>query len=127
MNYLLVAAWLFIFSLSLAESKPREKNKNQRAVKPAVAEIVAPEDFHLEEPKEIPSPPLELQLPKPDEILNDTKSVIEIPARFLSAYFATRPETFLMDPQNLLSAVDYKDRLDFLITPTIPLSISLSI
>lgn len=37
-----------------------------------------------------------------------------IPKKFLSGYFGSRPKSFLVDPQGLLSPVDYRDRLGFL-------------
>lgn len=38
----------------------------------------------------------------------------EIPKKFWSGYFDQRPKSFLVDPQGLLSRVDYRDRLGFL-------------
>ena len=38
----------------------------------------------------------------------------EIPEKFLPAYFAERPTAFLIDPQGLLGAEDFRDRLSFL-------------
>lgn len=38
----------------------------------------------------------------------------EIPKKFWSGYFHARPKSFLVDPQGLLSRVDYRDRLGFL-------------
>jgi len=38
----------------------------------------------------------------------------EIPKKFRSGYFDARPKSFLVDPQGLLSRVDYRDRLGFL-------------
>lgn len=37
-----------------------------------------------------------------------------IPGKYRDAYFGGRPEKFLIDPQGLLSPVDYRERLDFL-------------
>ncbi len=37
-----------------------------------------------------------------------------VPEKFRDAYFGGRPEKFLVDPQDLLSPVDYRERLDFL-------------
>lgn len=38
----------------------------------------------------------------------------ELPGRFWTAYFGERPRTFLVDPQGLLNAEDFRDRLTFL-------------
>jgi len=37
-----------------------------------------------------------------------------VPEKFREAYFGGRPEKFLVDPQGLLSPVDYRERLGFL-------------
>lgn len=37
-----------------------------------------------------------------------------VPEEFRKAYFGERPDVFLIDPQKLLSPVDYRERLDFL-------------
>lgn len=57
---------------------------------------------------------LQAEPPKPEEIAGDLTPVIEIPEKFLPAYFAERPKTFLVDPQSLLSPADSRDRLNFL-------------
>lgn len=62
----------------------------------------------------IPAEPLKVEQPKPEEIAEDLKPSPEILEKFLPAYFAERPKTFLIDPQNLLSPTDYRDRLSFL-------------
>jgi len=67
-----------------------------------------------DEPEPEPEKPLEVEKPKADEVTNDPVRSSEIPEKFLSAYFANKPTEFLVDPQGLLSAKDYKDRLGFL-------------
>jgi hypothetical protein len=52
--------------------------------------------------------------PLPEEIANDSAPATEIPEPFLEAYFAARPDRFLIDPQGLLSPADLRDRSDFL-------------
>ncbi|MDH4444582.1 MAG: hypothetical protein QE267_05580 [Akkermansiaceae bacterium] len=39
---------------------------------------------------------------------------IPIPEKFIPAYFGKRPESYLIDPQKLLSPSDFRDRLAFL-------------
>ncbi|MES2659180.1 MAG: hypothetical protein V4689_11230 [Verrucomicrobiota bacterium] len=58
--------------------------------------------------------PLKLELPNPEEIIDDLRYAAEVAEKFLPAYFAERPNTFLVDPQGLLSPSDYRDRLGFL-------------
>lgn len=60
------------------------------------------------------NPPLEVEKPKAEEVTRDPLRSSEIPEQYLAAYFAERPKEFLVDPQGLLSAKDYKDRLSFL-------------
>jgi len=48
------------------------------------------------------------------EIIKTISVENEIPKKFRSSYFEERPKSFLIDPQGLLSRVDYKDRLGFL-------------
>lgn len=57
---------------------------------------------------------LQVEQPKPDEVAQDLAQSPEIPEKFLPAYFAARPESFLIDPQGLLSTSDFRDRLAFL-------------
>ncbi len=58
--------------------------------------------------------PLEVEQPLPEEIAGDLAQSSEVPEKFLPAYFAERPKAFLVDPQNLLSPSDFRDRLSFL-------------
>ena len=67
-----------------------------------------------DEPKPEATAALEVEQPTAEEISQDTARSPEIPEKFLPAYFAERPKTFLVDPQGLLSAADYRDRLGFL-------------
>lgn len=57
---------------------------------------------------------IEVEPPKADEITSDPVRSSEIPEQYLTAYFAERPKEFLVDPQGLLGAKDFKDRLGFL-------------
>jgi len=41
-------------------------------------------------------------------------ALVDVPEKYWSDYFAARPKTFLVDPQNLLSAADKRERLEFL-------------
>lgn len=57
---------------------------------------------------------LDIAEPTADEIAETEDPNGEIPESFWPAYFEKRPDTFLVDPQDLLSPVDYRDRLAFL-------------
>jgi hypothetical protein len=52
--------------------------------------------------------------PMAEEITEPKVPPTEIPQKFWSAYFDKKPESFLVDPQGLLSPTDYRDRLAFL-------------
>ena len=58
--------------------------------------------------------PLDVEQPKQEEIANDNKTSPAISEKFLQAYFAERPTSFLVDPQGLLGASESRDRLSFL-------------
>ena len=76
--------------------------------------ILLTDDPVPDEPEKPAEPALEVEQPKPEEIADDLKPTPGIDEKFLPAYFAERPNTFLVDPQNLLSSTDYRDRLGFL-------------
>lgn len=60
------------------------------------------------------APPLDVAQPTAEEIAEAEIPPDEIPEKYWPAYFDQRPESFLVDPQGLLSQVDYRDRLGFL-------------
>ncbi|MCB1132503.1 MAG: hypothetical protein KDN05_15355 [Verrucomicrobiae bacterium] len=72
-----------------------------------------PEETGAEE-----SPPetaeLDIAEPTAEEIAEPEDPDGEIPESFWPEYFGQRPESFLVDPQGLLSSVDFRDRLAFL-------------
>jgi hypothetical protein len=110
---------LFVLSFSLAESKPRARREQKPVKDPVVVELLPGELLLTEipvpgEPEIFAVIPLEIDLPRPDEIVGDSAPTLVIPEKFLEAYFAERPQKFLTDPQQLLSPSDFKDRLDFL-------------
>jgi hypothetical protein len=57
---------------------------------------------------------LELEQPLAEEIAAAASHLTEVPEPYWPAYFAERPKTFLVDPQNLLSPADMRERLAFL-------------
>lgn len=67
-----------------------------------------------DEPEQPAATPLAVEEPKPEEVAEDLKVSPEIDEKYLPAYFAERPKTFLVDPQGLLGPADARDRLGFL-------------
>lgn len=57
--------------------------------------------------------PAVLDLPE-DEVVEESLSPRVIPGSFLAAYFAERPESFLNDPQSLLTGHEFFDQEKFL-------------
>lgn len=57
---------------------------------------------------------LDIAGPTAEELAHPEEPDGEIPESFWPAYFGQRPDTFLVDPQGLLGAVDFRDRLAFL-------------
>ncbi|RPJ34789.1 MAG: hypothetical protein EHM17_05250 [Verrucomicrobiaceae bacterium] len=57
---------------------------------------------------------LELEAPTAGDISGAAVPRSEVPEEYWPAYFAERPQAFLVDPQGLLSPVDQRERLDFL-------------
>jgi len=68
-----------------------------------------PEEKAAEEEK-----PLEVAQPTAEEIAANEPPTVAVPEKFWPAYFDQKPESFLVDPQGLLSPVNYRDRLGFL-------------
>lgn len=68
-------------------------------------------------PAEVPQAeekPLEVAQPTAEEIADNEPPTDAIPEKFWPVYFDQKPASFLVDPQGLLSPVDYRDRLGFL-------------
>ena len=58
--------------------------------------------------------PLEIDPPKAEDITADPVRKSEVRSKYLEAYFSERPKEYLVDPQGLLGAKDFNDRLNFL-------------
>jgi hypothetical protein len=76
--------------------------------------ILLTDDPIPDEPATPASEPLQVEQPRPEEVAEDLKPSPVIAEKFMPAYFAERPKSFLIDPQGLLGAADYRDRLGFL-------------
>jgi hypothetical protein len=57
---------------------------------------------------------LNVAQPTPEEIIEEPAPSDQIPERYWPEYFDSKPRSFLVDPQGLLSRNDYRDRLGFL-------------
>ncbi len=119
MNFFRIVCILLVCGLStFAEAKTRNRKKTGKPKEsaPAVVQILPGEILLCDSP-EYQAPEFDaLEIPPPtaDEIAGDQLPPQLIPEKFLADYFDTRPQTFLIDPQHLLSPADAKDRLDFL-------------
>jgi hypothetical protein len=58
--------------------------------------------------------PLAVPAPTPEEIAGDRQPATDVPEQFWTAYFAQRPDGFLVDPQKLLKPEQQAQRLQFL-------------
>ncbi|NJM38907.1 MAG: hypothetical protein HC845_14150 [Akkermansiaceae bacterium] len=99
-----------------AKTRSRKKTENPKEPAPVAAEILPGEILLCDSPDYQAPEFTALVVPPPtrDEIVNDETPQQLIPEKFLTEYFGARPQTFLVDPQGLLSPADSKDRLDFL-------------
>ncbi|MCX6867945.1 MAG: hypothetical protein NTV46_17360 [Verrucomicrobia bacterium] len=66
------------------------------------------------EPRQPATDALDMAQPPAEEIAGNGTSSNEVPEKYWPAYFEERPREFLVDPQGLLSAVEFRDRLGFL-------------
>ncbi len=118
MKFLTVAAVLTISALAYGVPALPAWNGNERKELEAIGWVpgglLLASDPDSDETETPAAEPLQFEPPLPEEIAGDFTQSPEIEGRFLSAYFAERPKTFLIDPQNLLSPADYQDRLGFL-------------
>jgi hypothetical protein len=56
----------------------------------------------------------DLEAPTAEDLAEDQAPSAPVPEKFLEAYFGSRPETYLIDPQGLLDQASANDRLAFL-------------
>jgi len=66
------------------------------------------------EPRQTAAEALDVARPTAEEIATAGTSSSEVPEKYWAAYFGERPREFLVDPQGLLSSVNFRDRLGFL-------------
>jgi hypothetical protein len=119
MKAILMASVPCVLALGLAFAAQEEGLPSWKDSKPNVADSVAGGVLLVEEPATdeeadantaIPV----LEQPAEGEISTTGSGLVGVPEKFWPAYFAERPKSFLIDPQNLLSPVDKRERLEFL-------------
>lgn len=120
MRFLAVIAMAFFNASAHALVEPAlpvwdlKERKEMEAAGWIPGAILLTESTLSDQPDYTAAEPLQVEQPKPEEIAGDLKPSSDIAEEFLPAYFAKRPNTFLIDPQSLLSPEDYRERLSFL-------------
>lgn len=67
-----------------------------------------------DESKKTEEPTIDIARPTAEEMAESGTPTHEIPEKFWPEYFGEKPKSFLVDPQGLLGATGYRDRLAFL-------------
>lgn len=103
----------------MAVAAPEQGLPNWKVGEPHAAEWVAGSDLLAnEQTREEDGAPdeevMEFVPPAAGEIQATESSLADVPEKFWPAYFAERPGTFLIDPQDLLGPADKRERLAFL-------------
>ena len=108
------AAWLLSAGLALGAASPPLPSWEPEDLKALKKGELFPGLLLLTE--DLPSDPVAPEVPPPtaEEIAQAAKPSPEVAEKYLEAYFGSRPEHFLVDPQALLSAKDFRDREKFL-------------
>jgi hypothetical protein len=116
-KFLAIAIVLLMVSFT-AFAKPKHSSGKPKseAAKPVQTEDIAgllilTDELLPSELKNQAAETLLTELPAAEEIVDDLKPTGKIDERYLNAYFAERPKTFLTDPQNLLCSVDFEKHL----------------
>lgn len=111
MRRTILAALFPIAALAVEPPLPNWKPGEKKAFEEAGGVL---HSFILADEVPQEEPALDVEKPKAEEITNDPVRSDEIPEPFLAAYFAQKPKEYLVDPQGLLAAKDFNDRLNFL-------------
>jgi hypothetical protein len=98
---------------SLPSWEPGERDQLEAEGWVAGGLLLAEEAAEEAPPEETPQA-LDVAQPTAEEIAEAETPASEIAEKFWPEYFSERPKNFLVDPQGLLSPVEYKDRLAFL-------------
>lgn len=117
----LLGTGLFLITLSLASGAVLdlpswdEEERARLAEEGWVAgELLLTDRPLVVEEEATQAPVEELEQPQEGELAGAEQDEKHIPEEYLGAYFAEKPEQFLVDPQNLLAPKDFNDRLSFL-------------
>ena len=115
--FVLAICWTGALSAMEEPKLPTWNGDERKALESAgwiAGALLLTDDPVADEPAPEPTTELAVAQPTADEVAGDGNPSPEIPEEFLPAYFAQRPEAFLVDPQKLLAPADYRDRLNFL-------------
>jgi hypothetical protein len=101
----------------MVHAAPEQELPSWRDGRPDASEAVAGSVLPADDPVPDESGDyqvLELEQPPAGEVKAAGNHLTEVPESYWPAYFAERPKSFLVDPQNLLSPADKRERLAFL-------------
>lgn len=114
-NIMLAAVLAMGMPIATAEQDmPAWKNGKPDAAEPLSGSVLLTDDPETEEGADANAVVPTLEQPAASEIASSAVGLIEVPEKYWPAYFAERPKTFLVDPQDLLSPADKRERLAFL-------------
>ncbi len=114
MRAILLAGMSCVVSVVMAapeQDLPGWKDGKADAEEPMAGSVLLTDEPAAEEGAEAI---LELEQAAAGEIATAASGLIDVPETYWPAYFAERPKTFLIDPQDLLSPADKRERLAFL-------------
>jgi hypothetical protein len=104
-----VMALAATFAATLCGQEPSAQTANAASNESRAADgLVLNEDPTVAEPQMLPASPAGM------EAAEDAARDKLIPEAWMNAYFGERPESFLTDPQKLISPLEYRERLEFL-------------
>lgn len=108
------AAWILSAGLAIGATSPPLPSWEPDDLKALKKGELVPGLLLLTE--DLPEEPVVPAVPPPsaEELAQAAKPSPEVAEKYLEAYFGSRPEHFLVDPQGLLSTKDFRDREKFL-------------
>lgn len=109
-----IAAWILSAGMAFGAAQPPIPAWQPDDLKALKSGELIPGLLLLTEDATPESPAPEVPAPPAEEIAEAAKPAPEVAEQYLEAYFGARPEKFLVDPQGLLGAKDFRDRENFL-------------
>ncbi len=117
MKAILIAGMPCVLAIGMSLAAPEQDLPIWKDGKPDAADPMAGSALLAAEPaadEAADAGVAELEQPAAGEISTAASSLSEVPETYWPVYFAERPKTFLVDPQDLLSPADKRERLAFL-------------